>query len=256
MFSNRIATDMIGDIPCLIREIHMALGVNIFRPALALTLTLPDICSHITYPDIKGVGERYVRWCNEYVRDFIKSETYSFGDFAFALRCAVLHSGNTELEDKNGKKYPKVGLKICSRIDNGSYVSADIKSNINNSFLNSYVRLDVRQFCEEICIAVQKFYIDHKDNVDIQKLLKEYELPILIEDEMQRNMDEGRYIFDQTVGSTYPTKLWTNLYNTGIPQNLSDIGLQGRCVSDGYGFAELQWLLAHGILRIDQNIDK
>ena len=52
----------------LIKEIMSSLDHKNYLSALALTLTIPDICGKIAYPKITGegaVGKRKAKWYNE-----------------------------------------------------------------------------------------------------------------------------------------------------------------------------------------------
>jgi hypothetical protein len=77
-----------------LRDILRAMdGASPFS-AIALTLTLPDICGSIEYPEMHRpdqVGERYRRWCNEWAQMVTVS-----GADCYALRCAFLHNGGDE----------------------------------------------------------------------------------------------------------------------------------------------------------------
>lgn len=57
----------------MINSIWDSLRADNIRPALAVSLTLPDICGRVNY-SVKGlpirdneVGKRYIEWFNEYV---------------------------------------------------------------------------------------------------------------------------------------------------------------------------------------------
>ena len=45
----------------IIKEIEKALDNEMFLSALALTLTLPDICGKAEYPELGNKPERYIR---------------------------------------------------------------------------------------------------------------------------------------------------------------------------------------------------
>lgn len=42
-----------------VKDVKLALKGGAYQSALALALTLPDICGQIEYPNEKSVGERY-----------------------------------------------------------------------------------------------------------------------------------------------------------------------------------------------------
>ena len=89
---------MISEIVC---EINKLLLNQCPYSALGMALTLPDICGNIAYPQL-GVGERYRKWFDEYVYDkddpMFENAFIPFnGEICYKLRCAYLHSGNTNL---------------------------------------------------------------------------------------------------------------------------------------------------------------
>jgi len=51
----------------IIKDNETSLENGAYFGALALGLTLPDICGKAAYPSIKKVGERYKKWYNENV---------------------------------------------------------------------------------------------------------------------------------------------------------------------------------------------
>lgn len=50
-----------------IKEIKDCLEKNLYEAALALTLTLSDICAQVEYPNIEIVGDRYKKWIENFV---------------------------------------------------------------------------------------------------------------------------------------------------------------------------------------------
>lgn len=84
----------------IVKDIRNAIDTNCLRSALALALalTIPDICGKIKYPK-DGVGMRYSRWFNEYIYPyycayeghFVDDCTEFNGIVCYALRCSYLH---------------------------------------------------------------------------------------------------------------------------------------------------------------------
>ena len=90
----------------LIDEINTALEHDCYFAALALALTLPDICGKAEYPEA-GVTKRYIDWYNETVRYTQKcpsihnqetSMPYLSGEVVYNLRNSFLHQGNPNIE--------------------------------------------------------------------------------------------------------------------------------------------------------------
>ena len=73
--------------------------------ALALALTLPDICGKAEYPNEKSIGKRYKQWYNQYMTLYRKSTSpygadmpYLSGEIVYALRNSFLHAGTTDID--------------------------------------------------------------------------------------------------------------------------------------------------------------
>jgi hypothetical protein len=86
----------------LLEDIKSALEAKLYRPALALALTVPDICGKIAYPELKTVKKRYEMWFNEYVTkgyfpDEFEDKLKFDGEKCYKLRCSILHSGKAEV---------------------------------------------------------------------------------------------------------------------------------------------------------------
>ena len=100
----------------LINEIRTSVKAGLFRCALGMALTLPDICGQVEYPKEKSVGKRYEDWCNKYLMNqgyiTVGGESDNplsvilTGNICYKLRCAYLHSGNIELNQRKGDEYP------------------------------------------------------------------------------------------------------------------------------------------------------
>lgn len=156
-----------------IDEINKAIDAGAYIAALALSLTLPDICGQIEYPDLR-VGDRYVKWFDRYVKPlyFIKNENAPNnqfdGEMCYALRCALFHSWNFELKQKPS-------IKFILHIDKvmGSH-------NVHNLYVEeekSIVDLDAYGICYYIAHAAQDYYYNHKN----KKVFEKYDCVIIDE---------------------------------------------------------------------------
>ena len=85
-------------------SVRKALKAGLYEPALALALTLPDICSIIEYPAEKSVTKRYIDWCDCHI--FTNQSTDSDIEFTgaalYQLRCHFLHSGDNAIFKNTG----------------------------------------------------------------------------------------------------------------------------------------------------------
>ena len=100
----------------IIKEIRACIKTNLFRVALGMALTLPDICGAIAYPNEEKSGVRYVAWCENYLfnQGYLPSHNVDYNkppeewerirvispEMCYKLRCAFLHSGNLELNQR------------------------------------------------------------------------------------------------------------------------------------------------------------
>lgn len=106
----------------MIDEIAVALNQGLYLVALSAALTLPDVCGKAEYPE-ERVSTRYKKWYSTFVPDGNLPE-----DSVYALRCSLLHEGNTNAKDKNDIKFQlmtnvlsKMRLAIADAIQKASY---------------------------------------------------------------------------------------------------------------------------------------
>lgn len=92
----------------LIQEIQSCCDNEQYFTALTTALILPDMCSKIEY-STKKVGERYTRWCNKWLHQYLPSISClstkygTWGDIIYKIRCGILHSGKVDVCGKDYK---------------------------------------------------------------------------------------------------------------------------------------------------------
>lgn len=153
-------------ISAYINDIHKSLDNGIYHGALTIALTLPDICSKLQYPDT-NTGVRYPDWFASYVKDrytsFIGPDTvkHVFLDEndAYALRCAFLHQGETNIEKQRARKVLTNFVFIPPL--NGNFIHC------NKS--NSTLQLQKDIFCLDIISGVKQWLKDNKESEDINQ---------------------------------------------------------------------------------------
>jgi hypothetical protein len=189
-----------------INDIKKALRAEAFLSALALTLTLPDICGKVAYPKL-GCGERYKRWYDENIAKFERRATCTFpvsngetpycinpegtktcsentdplqcsfyvnkgnklftAEMCWALRCAFLHSGS--IEGIEGKYIDEFELQI-TRLNEWSETGGAHGFGVHwfdgDASKQYHIRLDVAHFCYTVYTAAEYFHEDNKDNLD------------------------------------------------------------------------------------------
>ena len=147
---------------CKIAEIEKALGLELYNCALALTLTLPDVCGKAEFPELPN-GERYKKWFSVYATPFFTAEsiclpteekiehTWLTAKECWALRCAFLHAGNYDVESVS---LTNVHIHVHKR--NGENYSHMVRD-------SHYADWDVIELCESLCLAARAYYYSVED---------------------------------------------------------------------------------------------
>lgn len=161
-----------------IQSIREAYKNGLYEPALALALTLPDICGAIKYCSDE-VGDRYIKWSNDHI--FLEDPSNNGAIFAgaalYRLRCAFLHSGNDYIYKDTAKgkdNYKNVYIKYFELMNPktneegiGELLSrAEIRKDIitNEEFYT--VKVSIRKIIDDICDAAEAFYVNWNNKSD------------------------------------------------------------------------------------------
>lgn len=145
-----------------IAEVRNALEKRLYYCALALLLTLPDICAKVEYPNSYTYGKNYTLWFDTHAKKYFtvipitipprESEEYTWltGEECWKLRCAVLHAGNFKLNCKNSN-LKKLFIHISENNENRTH-----------SWRNERCAdIDLKLLCDNICKAVEEYYEKH-----------------------------------------------------------------------------------------------
>lgn len=160
-----------------IEAIMEALKKECFLPALALALTIPDICGKVEYPDLY-TGRRYIEWFDKHARSYFSfsnsttswinnsklQNSYFTGEMCYKLRCAFLHSGNEQIpSDTMGEVKDdawEYEYKFRLSLDRTSV--GETWDNTKTSKRRT-ITIDVRELCKAICYAAQEYYDEVND---------------------------------------------------------------------------------------------
>ena len=148
-----------------IQEIRKALDKDCYLAALALSLTLPDICSQVENAVMDGNRTLYINWFNSHAEydDFhfpmAGFETQTFdGEMCYSLRCKVLHNGNTEVTN------PKLKVLVDSfellKPDDQDYKPGYtyIKKTQPDGTEKVITCIAIDYLCERLCNMAEQFY--------------------------------------------------------------------------------------------------
>lgn len=138
----------------LIQAVEIALATRNWYGALAVALTLPDICGKIDAPTA-GSRARYAQWFETYVGHKYVSyvgvdrqrHVFLSGDDCYALRCAYLHEGSDDITLQRAR----------DALDRFRMVVSPPGSVFHNNRVNSKLQLDVAHFCRDILSGIHQW---------------------------------------------------------------------------------------------------
>ncbi|CDO04271.1 hypothetical protein BN988_02825 [Oceanobacillus picturae] len=180
-----------------IKDINHALRNKSYLSALALSLTLPDICGKIEYPHFKhkngkrDVGKQYATWFENWVDQFFADNTgwikdytkaknpYFTGRMCYSLRCSFLHDGNSDIGSWGDKEDAEFYYSYDFELALGEADSIGL-SWVNQASNNSKitktktVRVNIDKLCKSICQAAENYY-QEKDPI----LFKDHKINFL-----------------------------------------------------------------------------
>lgn len=180
----------------LIKEIESCILNKDLRCALGMALTLPDICAHVEYPNEIDSQKRYVNWCEKYLfnQGYLPSREVDYlipsnqwkkvrviePKMCYKLRCALLHSGNLELNQRENDDFPIFNLQITSAKENGVYTGRNMR---NSAGEVKETTIDIRLLTRVLCNAAKEYY----DNCPTKDRLNNHHVNIInVEQEVER----------------------------------------------------------------------
>ncbi len=171
----------------VIDSIRDALKKECWIPALALALTLPDVCGSIAYPDmVNNRGRRlskkqYMTWFKDYVEHRFADHTgfdesgkalhaYFNADMCYQLRCEVLHASNDDVRFEHGDIAPGCKYDYCFELMvNACNSYGEIYTDPYDGKVpvhHVHVCVDVLTLCEALCAEASSFL----KSVDIDQM--------------------------------------------------------------------------------------
>lgn len=156
----------------MISEIQKAIENECFLAALALALTIPDICGKAEYPNASGSKDRYVKWYDEHVGKYEccgenDDMPYPSGEIIYSLRCCMLHQGNPSIESdrihNENCRLDRFKLTINDAFDGGN---SSISYTGNPQTSHKYLEINILNLCKKLCLTAKSYYNDNKDKFD------------------------------------------------------------------------------------------
>ncbi len=137
-----------------------------YYAALALAITLPDVCGRITAG--RASKAQYVAW----IKSYLPADYWRLGEGAslfgrpwprttpedfYALRCAYLHEGTDDITDQRVRQALDQFRFVVSKGGITSHQNPTVIGPAGNRFV---LPLDVTEFCREICAGVEAWSRD------------------------------------------------------------------------------------------------
>lgn len=131
--------------------------------ALALTLTLPDICGKIEFPNMKSGKDRYTHWYNDYIYKYDSTDEFENldkvdGRAVYELRCNLLHDGSSDIGEymKKQKREIEPTNFVFELTDSITSYSKSWGDNVDDHSIR--IRIGVNDFCKNVCSTAKNFY--------------------------------------------------------------------------------------------------
>lgn len=223
-----------------IQEIEFNMKDRRWQSALALALTLPDICGGIAYPELvkryrdgrvmtdrygnptRDTGTQYILWFDTYAAGFFlktesSEEPYINGERCWQLRCEYLHQnkGFVNTNDDHEVHF-HLGLNCGSSI-------CHLDSESNDGRLSN-IRLDIQQMCSRLCMAARSYY----DSYHQEKDFSLYNTPVIDFIKWQHEKEDTRKNIliltgDELLGKGISLALESPSIQTFICTSVSDV---------------------------------
>lgn len=177
-------TQSVGPLGIILDDIERALEARLWYAALAVTLSLPDICSLLELPPEESwsKGWKYAGWFDRNLKKYHPSFT---GDDCYKLRGGVLHSGKMRRDEKRWNYIAfttpdsPMRMHLCVACDNGRVEE-------------SALLLDVEHFCRDVMESVRNWFVANSANPTVQANLPN--LLALRRDDLGRQMSGGEFL--------------------------------------------------------------
>lgn len=141
--------------------------------ALALALTLPDICSNLEVSNNAQTKEPYCNFFNKYLSSYFNGSGAVFlkAEDLYALRCAFLHSGRGDIETKSVREFINKFTLINFTHRGYAVHNNKIINTAPSGDIVKKLQLDVKILSTQMIEAVAKWQQNNQNYQD-DKLMK------------------------------------------------------------------------------------
>lgn len=160
----------------IISDIQSCLDNHCYYAALALSLTLPDICGAQEYPEA-SVANRYINWYNAYIGGYEESQriqapdgykvSYLSGEVIYNLRNTFLHQGSANINSQKMKDTDNPMDELHLIITGDEIVITEMDFNCQCAPIGMHFSMhlvDVRYLCSMLAGVAEYYNRTHQDN--------------------------------------------------------------------------------------------
>ena len=160
----------------IISDIEKALDAEAYLSALALMMTIPDICAKAEYGDTLKNHERYIKWFEENIGQYNRTVTregetempYFSGEVAYQLRCSVLHEGHPGVDKtrikNDANQIDCFVLAVETRKPFEIYIdSSSITTSTDGKVKGRSYEVNIRRLWGQIKSVSEEFFKNNKD---------------------------------------------------------------------------------------------
>ncbi|MBD5469509.1 MAG: hypothetical protein HDR21_15395 [Lachnospiraceae bacterium] len=162
-------------IPIYVNEIRCSLENKCYFSALALALTLPDICGMVEFPN-KSVAGRYIEWYDKYLGVYMAhgkdnlggNNPWLSGEIVYNLRNTYLHQGNPGIVSDKVKEEANQFDKFILMLGDGTVIqniTMNIEAGTHKTEKITYrmITVDVTYLCDSICDCALWYYENNQN---------------------------------------------------------------------------------------------
>ena len=160
----------------IIADVEKALDAEAYLSALALMMTIPDICAKAEYGNSLCNKERYVKWFEDNIGQYNKApvedgETvmpYLSGEIAYQLRCSILHEGRPDVDktriSEETNQIDSFALIVETKKPFDIYADfSSVASKMDGTVKCRSYEINIRRLWVQIKSVASHYYEDNKD---------------------------------------------------------------------------------------------
>lgn len=155
----------------IVEEVSESIENECFIAALALALTIPDICGKAEFPAEKSTKKRYIDWYDQYigyyeepVSPYSSDMPYPSGELIYSLRNSMLHQGTPNVDSQKVKedrcKVDKFVLTVADAYDGGT---SRVSYRQGYEITERALEVNLVNLCTKLCATAKGYFEENSD---------------------------------------------------------------------------------------------